>query len=62
MSKMGRVVQEIMEKFDGRIPKGYTLEDYFKDKENEQKSIIKASDDDKKISTRSDHSKQTDEA
>lgn len=36
MSKMGRVVQEIMEKFDGRVPQGYTLEDYFRDKEKEE--------------------------
>ena len=37
MSKMGRVAQEIMEKHGGRIPAGYTLADYFKDKENEEK-------------------------
>ena len=35
MSKMGRVVFEIMEKFDGHIPRGYTLQDYFRDKEKE---------------------------
>ena len=35
MSKMGRVVFEIMEKFDGNIPEGYTLADYFRDKEKE---------------------------
>jgi hypothetical protein len=32
MSKMGRVVQEIMEMHNGEIPKGYTLKDYFDEK------------------------------
>lgn len=37
MSKIGRIVQEIMEKFDGDIPENYTLQDYFRDLENEKK-------------------------
>jgi hypothetical protein len=39
MSKIGRVVQEIMERFDGNIPEGYTLEDHFRDLENEKKLL-----------------------
>lgn len=39
MSKIGRVVQEIMERFDGIIPEGYTLEDYFRDKEHEERLL-----------------------
>ena len=31
MSKMGRVVFDIMEKYGDNIPKNYTLEDYFKE-------------------------------
>ena len=31
MSRMGRVVQEIMEMHDGEVPVGYTLSDYFRD-------------------------------
>jgi hypothetical protein len=37
MSKIGRIVQEIMERFDGNIPENYTIEDYFRDLENEKK-------------------------
>lgn len=37
MSKIGRIVQEIMERFDGDIPENYTLQDYFRDLENEKK-------------------------
>lgn len=36
MSKMGRVVQDIMERFNGNPPAGYTLTDYFRDIENER--------------------------
>ncbi len=39
MSKIGRIVQEIMERFDGNIPEDYTLENYFKDIENEKKLL-----------------------
>lgn len=41
MSKIGRVVQEIMEMFDGDIPKDYTLTDYFRDKERYEKLLQK---------------------
>ena len=37
MSKIGRIVQEIMERFDGDMPENYTLQDYFRDLENEKK-------------------------
>lgn len=37
MSKIGRIVQEIMKRFDGDIPENYTLQDYFRDLENEKK-------------------------
>lgn len=39
MSKIGRIVQEIMERFDGDIPENYTLQDYFRDLENEKKLL-----------------------
>jgi hypothetical protein len=39
MSKIGRIVQEIMERFDGNIPKDYTLQDYFREIENEKKLL-----------------------
>jgi hypothetical protein len=39
MSKIGRVVQEIMERFDGNIPEGYTLEDHFRDKAHEERLL-----------------------
>jgi hypothetical protein len=32
MSRMGQVVQEIMEMHDGEVPIGYTLKDYFDEK------------------------------
>jgi hypothetical protein len=41
MSKIGRVVQEIMERFDGDIPEGYTLAHYFRDKEYEESLLQK---------------------
>jgi hypothetical protein len=31
MSKIGNIVLDIMEKFGGNVPPGYTLEDYFRD-------------------------------
>lgn len=37
MSKIGRIVQDIMERFDGDMPENYTLQDYFRDLENEKK-------------------------
>jgi hypothetical protein len=39
MSKIGRIVQDIMERFNGEIPEDYTLENYFKDIENEKKLL-----------------------
>lgn len=36
MSKMGRVIQDIMERFDGNPPIGYTLENYFRDVEKDR--------------------------
>lgn len=41
MSKIGRVVQEIMERFDGDIPEGYTLADHFRDKKHEESLLQK---------------------
>ena len=40
MSRMGRVVQEVMEMHDGDVPVGYTLSDYFRDvkKKNQKKT------------------------
>lgn len=37
MSKIGRIVQEIMERFNEKVPENYTIQDYFKDIENEKK-------------------------
>ena len=39
MSKIGRIVQDIMERFDGNIPEDYTLQDYFREIENEKKLL-----------------------
>jgi hypothetical protein len=39
MSKIGRIVQDIMERFNGEISENYTLENYFKDIENEKKLL-----------------------
>lgn len=36
MSKMGRVIQDIMERFDGNPPIDYTLENYFRDVEKDR--------------------------
>jgi len=60
MSKIGRVVQDIMEKFGGDVPPGYKLEDYFRDfwkderrdKEEESRKI------NKEIDGRLDHDQQ----
>lgn len=57
---MGRVVQDIMEKFGGNVPQGYTLENYFRDfwkderrtKEEENRKI------NKEINGRLDHDQQ----
>lgn len=38
MSKMGRVVFDIMQKFDGQVPVGYTLNDYFRDEEETKRT------------------------
>lgn len=38
MSKIGRVIQEIMEKHGGKVPNGYTLTDYLKEKDHEEKT------------------------
>lgn len=42
MSKMGRVVQDIMERFNGNPPAGYTLTDYFRDVEKDRVSNTKS--------------------
>lgn len=44
MSRMGTVVQEIMEMYDGNVPVGYTLSDYFRDvKKKNQKQTTSSS-------------------
>lgn len=47
MSRMGRVVQEIMEIHDGDVPVGYTLSDYFRDvkKKNQKKTTSRSGED-----------------